>query len=77
MKLFRRLKAKKLLRVTVRLHPALIILGLIVGAGLGGFWGLVLTVPVMASVKILVGHFWRTRVLGQSWDGFVMLPFRS
>lgn len=56
------------LRVTVRLHPALIILGLIVGAGLGGFWGLVLTVPVMASVKILVGHFWRTRVLGQSWE---------
>lgn len=56
------------LRVTVRLHPALIILGLIVGAALGGFWGLVLTVPVMASVKIVAGHFWRTRVLGQSWD---------
>ena len=56
------------LRVTVRLHPALIILGLIVGAALGGFWGLVLTVPIMASVKIVAGHFWRTRVLGQSWD---------
>lgn len=56
------------LRVTVRLHPALIILGLIVGAGLGGFWGLVLTVPIMASVKIVAGHFWRTRVLGQSWE---------
>ena len=56
------------LRVTVRLHPALIILGLIAGAALGGFWGLVLTVPVMASVKIITGHFWRTRVLGQSWE---------
>jgi predicted PurR-regulated permease PerM len=56
------------LRVTVRLHPALIILGLIVGAAIGGFWGLVLTVPVMASVKIIFGHFWRTRVLGQSWE---------
>lgn len=56
------------LRVTVRIHPALIILGLIVGAALAGFWGLVLTVPVMASVKIISGHFWRTRVLGQSWD---------
>jgi predicted PurR-regulated permease PerM len=56
------------LKVTVRLHPALIILGLIVGAAIGGFWGLVLTVPVMASVKILAGHFWRTRVLGQSWE---------
>jgi predicted PurR-regulated permease PerM len=56
------------LRVTVRLHPALIILGLIAGGALGGFWGLVLTVPVMAATKIIVGHFWRTRVLGQSWD---------
>ncbi len=56
------------LRATVRLHPALIILGLIAGAALGGFWGVVLTVPIMASVKIIVGHFWRTRVLGQSWE---------
>jgi len=56
------------LRATVRLHPALIILGLIAGAALGGFWGVVLTVPAMATVKIVVGHFWRTRVLEQSWE---------
>ncbi len=56
------------LRATVRLHPALIILGLIAGAALGGFWGVVLTVPVMATVKIITGHFWRTRVLDQSWE---------
>jgi len=56
------------LRATVRLHPALIILGLIAGASLGGFWGVVLTVPLMATVKIITGHFWRTRVLGQSWE---------
>jgi predicted PurR-regulated permease PerM len=56
------------LRATVRLHPAIIILGLIAGAALGGFWGVVLTVPVMAATKIVVGHFWRTRVLGVSWE---------
>jgi predicted PurR-regulated permease PerM len=56
------------LRATVRLHPALIILGLIAGASLGGFWGVVLTVPIMATAKIIIGHFWRTRVLGQSWE---------
>ena len=56
------------LRATVRLHPALIILGLIAGTALGGFWGVLLAVPVMASVKIVVGHYWRTRVLGQSWE---------
>ncbi len=57
-----------MLRATVRLHPALIILGLIAGASLGGFWGVVLTVPLMATVKIITGHFWRTRVLDQSWE---------
>jgi predicted PurR-regulated permease PerM len=56
------------LRATVRLHPALIILGLILGAALGGFWGVVLAVPVMASVKIVAGHYWRTRALGESWE---------
>ncbi len=56
------------LRATVRLHPALIILGLIAGAAVGGFWGVALAVPVMAVVKIVVGHVWRTRVLGQSWE---------
>ena len=56
------------LRVTVRLHPASIVLGLIAGAAIGGFWGVLLTVPVMASVKIIAGHLWRTRVLGQSWE---------
>jgi len=27
-----------------------------------------LAVPVAASIKIVAGHFWRTRVLGQSWE---------
>lgn len=55
------------LRATVRIHPAAIILGLVLGASLAGFWGVVLAVPVMASVKIIGGHLWRTRVLGESW----------
>ena len=56
------------LRVTVRLHPATIILSLLVGATVGGFLGVLLAVPVVASIKIVVGHFWRTRILGQSWE---------
>jgi predicted PurR-regulated permease PerM len=56
------------LRVTVRVHPAAIILGLVAGGTLGGFWGLLLAVPLMASFKIVVGHYWRTRVLGESWE---------
>ncbi|HSM01734.1 MAG TPA: AI-2E family transporter [Acidimicrobiia bacterium] len=56
------------LRATVRLHPAAIVLGLVVGAAIGGFWGVLLTVPIMAAVKIVAGHYWRTRVLGESWE---------
>ncbi|MDX1690760.1 MAG: AI-2E family transporter [Acidimicrobiia bacterium] len=56
------------LRATVRIHPAMILLGLVGGAAIFGFWGVVLAVPTMAIVKILTGHFWRTRVLGQSWE---------
>jgi predicted PurR-regulated permease PerM len=56
------------LRATVRIHPAAIVLGLIAAASIGGFWGVLLAVPVMAAVKIIVGHYWRTRVLGESWE---------
>ena len=56
------------LRATVRLHPAVVLLVLVLGGGTGGLWGVLLAVPVTASLKILVGHLWRTRVLGQSWD---------
>ena len=45
-----------------------IILGLIGGAAIGGFWGVLLAVPVMAIIKIISGHLWRTRVLGQDWE---------
>ena len=56
------------LRVTVRLHPALLISALLVGSSVGGFVGLVLAVPVTAVAKTFVAHFWRTRALGQSWE---------
>lgn len=56
------------LRATVHLHPAVIILLILLGGGIGGIWGVLLVVPIAAILKILAGHLWRTRVLGQSWD---------
>ncbi|MGH9183252.1 MAG: AI-2E family transporter, partial [Acidimicrobiales bacterium] len=49
----------------VKLHPAAVILALLAGGTLGGFFGLALAVPVAAALKILAGHLWRTYVLGQ------------
>lgn len=56
------------LRATVSLHPAVIILVLVLGGGIGGIWGVLLAVPVTASLKVLTGHLWRTRILGQTWE---------
>lgn len=48
---------------TLNLHPVTVMLGLLAGGTLGGFWGLLLAVPTVAIVKLLFGHFWATRVL--------------
>ena len=56
------------LRATVRLHPAAVLLVLILGGGIGGLWGVLLAVPITAAIKIVAGHLWRTRILDQSWE---------
>ena len=50
------------MRFTVRLHPVTVMVSLIAGATLAGFWGMLLAVPIVASTKVIAGHFWRTRV---------------
>ncbi len=49
----------------VKLHPAAVMLALLAGGTLGGFFGLLLAVPAAAVMKILIGHIWRTYVLGE------------
>jgi predicted PurR-regulated permease PerM len=55
------------LQATVRLHPTVTLLVLVLGGATAGIWGVVIAVPLTASLKILVGHWWRTRLLGQTW----------
>ena len=50
---------------TVHLHPAAVILALVAGGSMAGFYGLLLAVPTTAVIKILVSHAWRTYVLGE------------
>jgi len=52
----------------VKLHPAVVMLALLAGGTLGGFFGLLLAVPATATVKIIVGHAWRHFVLGEPLD---------
>lgn len=54
-------------RTRVNLSPLVIVLALVVGGTLAGLLGVLVAVPLAAAIRILVGHLWRTRVLGQSW----------
>jgi predicted PurR-regulated permease PerM len=56
------------LRATVRLHPAVTLIVLVLGGAIAGVWGVIVAVPLAATVKILLGHWWRTRVLGETWE---------
>jgi hypothetical protein len=47
---------------TVKLHPVTVMLGLLAGGTLLGLWGMLLAVPVLATVKILLLHTWDTRM---------------
>lgn len=54
-------------RARVRLTPVVIVLALLMGGSLAGLLGVLIAVPTFAVIRIVVGHLWRTRVLGESW----------
>jgi predicted PurR-regulated permease PerM len=49
---------------TVQLHPVTVMLSILAGGAIGGFWGVLLGVPTVAVTKLLLNHVWTTRVLG-------------
>ena len=53
---------------TTSLHPAVVMLALLAGGALGGFFGLLLAVPVTATLKVVLGHVWRVYVLDQPFE---------
>jgi predicted PurR-regulated permease PerM len=55
-------------RARVNLSPLVIVLALIVGGSLAGLLGVLVAIPATAAIRIVIGHLWRTRVLGQSWE---------
>ena len=54
-------------RARVNLSPLVIVLALIIGGTVAGLLGVLVAVPMTAAVRIIVGHIWRTRVLGETW----------
>jgi len=52
----------------VKLHPAVVMLALLAGGTLMGFFGLLLAVPTTAVLKIICGHLWHRFVLDEPLD---------
>jgi predicted PurR-regulated permease PerM len=50
----------------VALHPSAVMLALLAGGAIGGFFGLLLAVPVTAALRIVISHVWRHHVLGEA-----------
>jgi predicted PurR-regulated permease PerM len=47
----------------LRLHPLTVILSLLVGGALLGLWGMLIAIPVVATLRILLVHYWDTRAM--------------
>jgi predicted PurR-regulated permease PerM len=59
----------QVMRRAVQLHPAAVVLALLAWGTIGGFAGLLLAVPLTATLKIVGGHLWRKWVMGVSIPG--------
>lgn len=55
-------------RTRVLLSPLVIVVALIVGGSVAGLLGVLVAVPLVAVLRIVAGHLWRTRMLGESWE---------
>lgn len=53
---------------TVKLHPAAVLLALLIGASLGGILGMLVAAPTAAALKVVAGHLWSVHVLGEPVD---------
>lgn len=54
-------------RTRVRLSPLVIVIALLIGGSVAGLLGVLIAVPAVGVLRIVAGHLWRTRVLGESW----------
>ncbi len=48
----------KIMGGTIHLHPVIVITGLLLAGELYGVGGMILALPVIATVRILIKHFW-------------------
>lgn len=55
-------------RTMVKMAPVVVLLAILIGGIVAGLLGVLIAVPFAVVVRIISGHLWRTRLLGQSWQ---------
>ena len=59
--------APRVMGTAVRLRPAIVLLGLLVGAQLAGLLGALLAVPIIASIRDVMVYIWRKLIDQDPW----------
>ena len=59
--------APRVMGTAVRLRPAIVLLGLLVGAQLAGLLGALLAVPIIASIRDVLVYIWRKLIDQDPW----------
>lgn len=53
--------APKLMKSTVNVHPSITLIAIIIGEGIGGVWGMLLAVPVVAALQAIFVTYFEAR----------------
>jgi len=61
--------APKVMGTAVRLRPAIVLVGLLIGFQVGGLLGSLLAVPVIASIRDVAVYVWRKLIDADPWSG--------
>jgi predicted PurR-regulated permease PerM len=59
--------APRVMGTAVRLRPAVVLIGLLVGFQVGGLLGSLLAVPVIASIRDVAVYVWRKLIDADPW----------
>ena len=61
--------APRVMGTAVRLRPAVVLIGLLVGFQVGGLLGSLLAVPIIASIRDVAVYIWRKLIDKDPWTG--------
>lgn len=62
----------KIIGHSLKMHPLSVLLAILAGASLAGFWGVILAAPAVATLRLWVGYIYRKTVGMEIWPEPIM-----